>query len=550
MLIIKSYIICVLTILFLVTTLDLKGKEQNEEIRLLIESAESLPGTNPQRSIALANKVILYAQNVEDNALLARAYLVNGIAYGNYGDFLTGFESVKSALNVCPKDAASLRARILLRLSSLYIYMRDLKMADSLANEALRMGEMLKDSLIIANSFNAKGLVDVFIPDNSAAEENFLKSLIINRAIENESGIAMNLNNLALYDNGNFQAKIEQLQEAIMINLRDGKTWSLAENYNNLGRQYYFGKDYNEALDILNIAREYAIKVNARELLQDNNRYFSDIYKALGEYEEAYQYQNQVLEEVESGKIAEQIRRYESELLQNSLDRTNKTIRENTQEYQLQIMRYTIILIIALFLLVTMLLYYFVHKQRQRRIIQLLETKNELEKQLSETAMQEKELIDLKLRQKEDEANNAAKELESIKYQLTNTAFFIRGRSEMLSNIQAKLREAYKLPDSERLDKLHSISRSITQFNSKSNEMELLVDSLNSHFVFKLSEKYPLLTSKETRLASLLRIGLSSKEIAIIIASQPKTVDMARYRLRKKMGLESEDGLQECLSRI
>ena len=50
--------------------------------------------------------------------------------------------------------------------------------------------------------------------------------------------VSGNLNNLALYK-GDYKKKIEYVSEAIVINRNLNAQWSLGENYNNLGKQYF-----------------------------------------------------------------------------------------------------------------------------------------------------------------------------------------------------------------------------------------------------------------------------------------------------------------------
>lgn len=523
--------------------------ERSEMIKYL-EDAERLPYSTPQKAISYANKVISYALECKDTEMLARAYLVNGFAYGNYGDFVTGFEYVVKAMESCPPDSKGLQGKIITKLSSLYIYLRDLNRAFEYAHKGLDIAKELKDSVMIATCYNTIGLINIYVPDIELSEQNFNKALEINRAIGNKKGIARNLNNLSLYRNNKTEVKIEQLFEAIEINKEIGETWSLAENYNNLGMQYYYGGDNKRALEALWMARNYALQINAKELILDNDRYFADVYQVCNNYKMAYDHIKVVLSEVERAKMAEQIRIYETNLLQKSLDTTNKSIKEREQEYEIVKMRYIILIILLLFFALIMGVIYFSHRFRLQKKMQILEAKTELEAKKNEIISRENELVNLQLAQKKAEADNAEKELNHIKEQLTNSTFFIRSRREVLSNIQAQIRETYKLSEEDKLSKLHTISRNISQFNSNSNEVELMVDRVGSDFIFQLSQKYPLLTENEKRLASLLRIGLSSKEIASIVASQPKTVDMARYRLRKKMELDSDESLQECLNRV
>lgn len=56
-------------------------------------------------------------------------------------------------------------------------------------------------------------------------------------------------------------------------------------------------------------------------------------------------------------------------------------------------------------------------------------------------------------------------------------------------------------------------------------------------FLKKVKTKHPLLTSNDLRLCAYLRLNLSSKEIAPLLNISPRSVEVKRYRLRKKMEL-------------
>lgn len=58
------------------------------------------------------------------------------------------------------------------------------------------------------------------------------------------------------------------------------------------------------------------------------------------------------------------------------------------------------------------------------------------------------------------------------------------------------------------------------------------------------------ITSSEIRLCILMRLNLSSKEIAQSLNITVDSVNKARYRLRKKMGLTSNDDLYSFLLRF
>ena len=58
---------------------------------------------------------------------------------------------------------------------------------------------------------------------------------------------------------------------------------------------------------------------------------------------------------------------------------------------------------------------------------------------------------------------------------------------------------------------------------------------------------YPNVSNNDLRLMSLLKMNLSSKEIANILNISIEGVKKARYRLRKKLNLSTEESLQELV---
>lgn len=65
-----------------------------------------------------------------------------------------------------------------------------------------------------------------------------------------------------------------------------------------------------------------------------------------------------------------------------------------------------------------------------------------------------------------------------------------------------------------------------------------------------LLERHPALTKGERNLALLIRGGMSSKEISMLLGLEPKTVNMNRYRLRKALDLDAETDLYEYLRQL
>ncbi len=73
--------------------------------------------------------------------------------------------------------------------------------------------------------------------------------------------------------------------------------------------------------------------------------------------------------------------------------------------------------------------------------------------------------------------------------------------------------------------------------NNVWNEFEISFAKVHERFIRNLNKKHPNLTSKDRRLCSLLLLNLTTKEIALIFGQSVKSVENARTRLRKKLGL-------------
>lgn len=66
-------------------------------------------------------------------------------------------------------------------------------------------------------------------------------------------------------------------------------------------------------------------------------------------------------------------------------------------------------------------------------------------------------------------------------------------------------------------------------------------------FMKKLTEKYTNLKTRDRKLCAYLRMGLSSKEMASLLNMSVRSIETARYRLRKKLNLESGENLTDFI---
>jgi hypothetical protein len=82
------------------------------------------------------------------------------------------------------------------------------------------------------------------------------------------------------------------------------------------------------------------------------------------------------------------------------------------------------------------------------------------------------------------------------------------------------------------------------------NDFETYFESVNKNFYTKLKNKYPDIGSNDLKICALIKLNLSIKEMASILNISPDSVKTARYRLRKKLQLNTEENLTEFILSI
>ena len=75
-------------------------------------------------------------------------------------------------------------------------------------------------------------------------------------------------------------------------------------------------------------------------------------------------------------------------------------------------------------------------------------------------------------------------------------------------------------------------------------------DQVYVDFLKRLEESLPQLTTTDKKICAYLKMGLSSKEIAPPLNITVRSVEMNRYRVRKKLGLGREDNLTTYLDKF
>jgi tetratricopeptide (TPR) repeat protein len=147
------------------------------------------------------------------------------------------------------------------------------------------------------------------------------------------------------------------------------------------------------------------------------------------------------------------------------------------------------------------------------------------------------------------EKQRLANELTYKSKELENFAISVVEKNEFLEVLRQEV-ESVEGTNKD-YEKLVEISKSIRHnlyIDRDKQELHTRINELHGGFLFKLNEKHPDLSKSERKLCSLIVLDLSSKDIAALMNISAEGVKKSRYRLRKKLQLESDDSLNEYLA--
>lgn len=167
---------------------------------------------------------------------------------------------------------------------------------------------------------------------------------------------------------------------------------------------------------------------------------------------------------------------------------------------------------------------------------------NELRVRRSEEAVQQ-----LQHEKLEAEVHHKTQELASVTMHLVQ-------KNTILINIQEALRRLKSRTNTPELDKeIGRIIRMMEHDSRVDEDWEHFsqnFDRVHSDFLKRLAEKHDHLSPNDYRLCAYLRMNLSTKEIASLMNISVRGVEASRYRLRKRLNLETDTNLTDYLMRF
>ncbi len=371
-------------------------------------------------------------------------------------------------------------------------------------NKGLKIREQLKlDRMIASSTYTLSGIL-IKQGKYIQAEKLAQKALGIFIKLKDNTGII--ISNLRLSVAENRQGKrgaMEKAEKALQMAKDINNPNLISFAYNKLSKMYAFNHNYKKSYTCL-------LKHKA---LQDS-LFTAEKERVLTEMEAKFQ------SEKKDSKI-------------NYLTLKNKIQQKNN-----------ILLVILVLVFATgIILLFFLFKAKSTAYLrekQLHEQESIINQQEKKLIQQEKKLLQEQLESKNREL--ASKALEMIRY---NDA--VSSVVEKLENLTSTLKN-----NSQALGSINDIIRDIDSNTRQNiwNEFEKVFKNIHSGFYKKLLELCPDISASEIKIAALLKLNLTTKEIAAITYKSEGGIKTTRYRLRKKLNLSSDEKLVPFLMQL
>lgn len=524
-------------------------------------------------ALPLFNKGLNLAQTALNHSKTT-AFTINiGKIYLEKGEYTTALRILNEGLTSARKYKDIKSETVALHsLASLSAYMDDNEKAIQYIRQAIKLNKLKNDQQGYAAGMVNLGIYYKNIAKLDSALISYREAEAVFQSLNDTFNIV-----LARYNVGIIYKKQKQYTRAETV-MRDiysycerkqivqGQTysmWALSSIYEETNR-------ITEGLQLIDTAILLARRLN---LINDLSGFYDLKHSLLaraGDYKEAYdvaQISREISDSltglVKQKEILELNAKYETE----RKDSENNLLRKDNQIKKSQLLVHRLGILAAVLVFTTSIIL-FIQLQRKMKHARQLADERSLRLEKENTASQlELEHAALLNKLKEEELNRVSIENELKSEQIGNLelqtglkeqelVFQALAKAELTQLLQRmndslmpfKTRLARKKDQEEFSQVLSGISRETSR--DPLSEFELLFRQLHPDFYEKLLNRCPLLSKSELHISAMIRLNLSTKDMASLVNLSISTIETNRYHIRKKLGLDQGENLTVYLMRV
>jgi tetratricopeptide (TPR) repeat protein len=586
---------------------DVSGKEKIYVLHAITDYYEKL---DPEKNLEYHEQILDLARDIED--IEQEVYALGSIGQIKLylGEYYLAKEYFEKAM-VLSQEANYNTGYInsLIALGLVYDYMCRYDSSLNYYIRALEHAEKNESNRGMSVALNNIGIIYARNHDIEKSLIYYLKALDLYSKIGDSTGVGFACANVALaYGRINkFDKSLKYFDRAIDIYKKDGNDKRLTAVLNSQGEVYMsigeYLKAYTNFVKCLNYAKkiddkegiiiaskslgnyfhmkddnktslkyynkglEYAKTINAKEHIMDFYEGIGEIYYVNKDYENAVDniilkeiYEDSIYNENTQKQLSELEIKYESEKKEKEILLLQaKSVINKKQKVIL------IGVAIALLIVGVLFIWLFVIKSTSLKRKTLLYEK---EKQVAKLEVEKKELA---AREAEAESHRLEEEMkaneeinylkqekykEEIKHkyrELSTSTLLVVNKNGILSKIKEDLEKASGQSVGIINKTIKEIIKEIEGNINADNDWDTFkkhFEGVHAGFFERLIKTFPDITHNDLRLCAYMRINLNTKEIAQMLSISPTSVNQRRYRLRKKINLDTDTGLVEYMMNL
>jgi tetratricopeptide (TPR) repeat protein len=502
----------------------------SKKVEILNELCFEYKFIQPSQSLVYGTEALELSQTLNDTIGQSDANRMLGILYAVQGDNERALRFLLQAVDYAEQAKATDRtAGLLSNVAGIYRTQGEYRLALSCLQKAYQMDMALKNPEAISYWNNAGILYkDLNLPDSALyCYEKRLDMAKKDNDLEMMATLNQNMANV-YFIKKNYRQSIELYDKVLSYAVQSGSNFFEAKALTGLADAYFELKSYKQAGQNGERALAVSLKEGLLESRESSLGLLAKNCAAQKLFEDALRYQIQYSElkdsiatKTKSEAMAEMQVRFETKLKEQELMDEKRQHRAKSN----------ILWLVSILSLAVISALWLLYRQKQlgNRLLQF--EKNQLEK-----ARQADEQMN-KLKQEKLQA-----EVDHKNRELASTALHLVQKNEILQKVSEGLSG-----QNNGLGQLHKLVKGNLEADSSWKDFQLHFEQVHPRFFSRLEQDFPGLSSSELKLCSYIKINLANKEIAQLLNINTSSVEVSRYRLRKKMNLEADTQLNEFI---
>lgn len=475
-----------------------------------------------------------YSKKLDDLRLSALIDLAKGYYYLKTEDYSKSLDYYLEAKSYFEKAPISISlAEIYKGIAGVYYYMENSEKALKYINRSYEIYIKLKDKKGEAMCYGNLANIYIMTNDWTEAENTLKKAIDINQTMRDTMGIVKNLNLLSMIEllNNKSESALIHLDTAHSLIKNDPEPEVLSDILFGKGQVYQYKKDFSSAIEsYLKAIRNPSMgsRIERRILYG-----LAWCYEKEDEFEKSNYYLKKYYE-LEETIVGKDVKNKIEELQwQSSVKEQDLQRQIENQKFKIKSYIYSVIILIVV--LISVFIGFLLKNKNKTLLITKLEKRN-----LQEAFKAEREVKELQ--QQQLEAVN--RELTALNIQLLSKNKFI-GEIEQIIDERNTYRNTDKV-----FTELKNAIRKTGDRDKDWEQFREVFQKVHPDFFDYIQNHYPQLSKKEIRICAYIKINMTNEEMTSLLNIKHKSLISARYRIRKRLGLDNSEDLDEFVQSL